>query len=117
MTSEETVALADLLLRNEDGEIVVDQATLDAEMQKVILAEDHTALNLARKILSGRPYGVLSDNPIMLARAKTIGEYVNASFESRQFDIGKDELVDMHVFYPRQHHVRSDDKPRLRVVR
>jgi len=59
MTDEEIVAIADCILRAQAGE--VDQATLDAETEKATRAEDRVALNLAHKILSGRPYAVCSD--------------------------------------------------------
>ncbi len=84
--------------------------------KKLASAEDWMAFNLAHKLLSGRPFAVLSDNPILEARAKTMGEYLHAEFSFRQFDIRKNEIVGMHVFYPRPFHVRPTGEPRLKLV-
>jgi hypothetical protein len=116
MTNEEIIQLADLVLRVEKGEVEMDQQTLDAETKKLASAEDWMAFNLAHKILSGRPFAVLSDNPILEARARTMGEYLHAEISFRQFDIGKDEIIGMYVFYPRPFHLRPTGGPALRLV-
>jgi hypothetical protein len=113
VTNEEIIVIVDLALQAENGEVTQDE--LDAALGRLVAAEERMAFDLAYKILSGRPYGVLSDNPIMLFRAISMGEYVNASMGYKQFEIGKDEWVDMTVFYPRQHHVRPG-AARLTVV-
>jgi hypothetical protein len=98
MTNDEIVAVAAWMLRADAGE--VDQATLDAEMEKVTLSEDRVALNLAYKILSGRPHAVCSDNSTTLVRAQSMGDYLNASWEQKQFEIGDNEFLVADVYRP-----------------
>jgi hypothetical protein len=112
MTNEEIIVIADCILRAEAGE--VDQATLDAETEKVTRAEDHVALNLACKILSGRPYTVCTDVPVIWVRASSMADYLNASYKQMQIDIGDGEFLVADVYRPAA--PREADKPYKRIT-
>jgi hypothetical protein len=105
MTNEEIVLLADLMLKVDNGE--VPQKILDEALEKIALAQDFTALQLAYNVFSRRPYGVLFDNPITLGRAQDMGEYLNAQSEAKRVAIGDDEFLDMLIFYPPSVHIRG----------
>jgi hypothetical protein len=112
MTDEEIVAVADCILRAQAGE--VDKATLDAETERVTRAEDHVALNLACKILSGRPYVVCTDVPVIWMRASSMAEYLRASCKQMQIDIGDGEFLAADVYRPAA--PREADKPYKRIL-
>jgi hypothetical protein len=112
MTNDEIVAIADCMLRAQAGEVY--QATLDAETERVAQTEDRIALNLAYKILSGRPYAVCSDIPVIWMRASSMAEYLNASYKQMQFDIGDNEFLVADVYRPPT--PREADKPYKRIT-
>jgi hypothetical protein len=117
MTNDEIITLADSLIRVERGETEISEAALNAKVDKVALAEDMTALRLAQKILTGRPYAICSDNLLIVLRAEMMASSLNAVSEPKRFEIRKYEFVDMAVFYPR-HDVRHDSSgPHLKIVK